>query len=201
MRAPGCPRVFAAERVASDLKSPQVIRFAPNGDMFVADSKADQIRVFRIADGSAKPSRAEIFATGLHQPYGIAFYPPGPDPRWIYVANSHSIVRFPYKNGDLQASGRSEVIVDYIPETHHWTRDITFSPDGTTLYLSIGSGSNVALDMFPSRRLRAGLKNGRRRSRSERRGTRSCGVPMFSPLIREERMSESSPLVCGTVQA
>lgn len=152
------PKGLVAQLVASGLKSPRVIRFAPNGDIFVADSKADQVRVFRVPDGKAEPSHAEIFAGGLHQPYGIAFYPPGPDPQWIYIANSHSVVRFPYKNGDLRASGMSEVIVDHIPETHHWTRDITFSPDGTTLYLSVGSGSNVALDMFPRPPIEGGLE-------------------------------------------
>jgi glucose/arabinose dehydrogenase len=145
---PKVPEGFAVEMVASGLKSPRVIRTAPNGDLFVADSKADEVHVFRMRDGSAKPTKEGGFATGLYQPYGIAFYPPGANPEWIYVANSHSVVRFPYKNGDMKARGKSELIIDNIPATHHWTRDIVFSPDGKTLYLSIGSGSNVALDMF-----------------------------------------------------
>jgi glucose/arabinose dehydrogenase len=145
---PKVPPGFSVEMVASGLKSPRVIRTAPNGDLFVADSRAHQVRVYRVRSGSAKPEQDSIFATGLYQPYGIAFHPPGPEPRWVYIANSHSVVRFPYKNGDLKASGEPETIVNNIPALHHWTRDIVFSPDGETLYLSVGSGSNVALDMF-----------------------------------------------------
>ena len=133
--------------VASGIDNPRVIRVAPNGDLFVADSKANQIRVYRLADGSAKPTSEAIFATGLHQPYGIAFYPPGDNPQWVYVANSDSVVRFPYKSGDLKASRRAGDDRRAHPGGHHWTRDIVFSPDGKTMFLSVGSGSNVALDM------------------------------------------------------
>ncbi len=77
-------------------------------DLFVADSKANQVRVYRLGEGSAEPGEEAIFATGLNQPYGIAFYPPGADPQWVYVANSDSVVRFAYKNGDLKASGEPE---------------------------------------------------------------------------------------------
>ena len=99
-----------------------------------------------------------IFALGLHQPYGIAFYPPGPNPEWIYVGNSYSVVRFPYRNGDLKASGEPETIVDHIPEAHHWTRDIVFSEDGSKLFLAVGSGSNIALDMSPAPWTEGGLE-------------------------------------------
>ena len=143
------PQGFKVEAVVSGLEGPRVIRFAPNGDMFVANSKADEVRVYRMNEGAAKPAQSEVFATGLHKPYGIAFYPPGPEPKWIYIANSNSVVRFAYKVGDLKASGEAQIIIDHIPEVHHWTRDIAFSPDGKTLYLSVGSGSNMALDMFP----------------------------------------------------
>lgn len=145
---PQLPPGFSSEMIASGLKSPRVIRVAPNGDLFVAESKANQVRVYRMGENGAKPENEEIFAADLYQPYGIAFYPLGPEPEWIYIANSHSVVRFAYKNGDLKATGKPEVIVDHIPALHHWTRDIVFSPDGKTLYLSVGSGSNVALDMF-----------------------------------------------------
>jgi glucose/arabinose dehydrogenase len=146
---PKVPEGFEVAAFATGIKSPRVIRFAPNGDMFVADSKAHQVRVYRLGEGGAKPVKSEIYASGLHQPYGIAFYPLGDDPKWIYIANSNSVLRYRYKNGDLKASGEAEVIIDHIPEAHHWTRDIVFSPDGKMLYLSVGSGSNVALDMFP----------------------------------------------------
>ncbi len=100
---------------------------------------------------SAKPAEKSVFATDLNQPYGIAFYPPGPNPTWVYVANADSIVRFPYKAGDLKASGAVEQVVSGVPANHHWSRDIVFTPDGKTMYLSVGSGSNVAEDVTTSR--------------------------------------------------
>lgn len=154
---PLVPEGFSADLVASGLNEPRVIRAAPNGDLFVAESGANQVRVYRFSGGKVKPAEASIFASGLHQPYGIAFYPPGPDPEWVYVANSDSVVRYPYKSGDLEATGKPETIVDRIPWTHHWTRDIAFTPDGGRLMLSVGSGSNVALDMFPMPLTKGGL--------------------------------------------
>ncbi|RWM70020.1 sorbosone dehydrogenase family protein [Mesorhizobium sp.] len=141
---PQLPPGFSAEMIASSIYNPRAVRVAPNGDLFVANSKADQIRIYRLAEGSAKPAEKSTYATKLTRPYGIAFYPPGNKPQWVYVANSDSIVRFPYQDGDLKASGEPETIVDNIPSSGHLTRDIAFSPDGKTLYLSVGSGSNVA---------------------------------------------------------
>jgi glucose/arabinose dehydrogenase len=146
---PRVPSGFSVEMVASGLAGPRAIRLAPNGDLFVADSASNKVRVLRVPDGSASAEKNEIFASGLYQPFGIAFYPLGPNPEWIYIANSDGVVRFPYKNGDMAASGNPEQIVKRIPWVHHWTRDIVFSPDGKQLLLSVGSGSNVALDMFP----------------------------------------------------
>jgi glucose/arabinose dehydrogenase len=144
---PKVPDGFSVDMIASGLAQPRVVRVAPNGDLFVADSKPGEIHLFRLSGGSAKPSENTVFASGLNKPYGIAFYPLGPDPQWVYVANTDSVVRFPYKNGDLQASGKAETIVDKIPWVHHWTRDLAFSLDGKQMFLSVGSGSNVALDM------------------------------------------------------
>jgi glucose/arabinose dehydrogenase len=144
--------------VTSGLAGPRVIRVAPNGDLFVADSTSNTVRVLRIPPGSAKPARNEVFATGLYQPFGIAFYPLGPNPEWVYIANSDSVVRYPYKNGDLTATGKPEKIVERIPWVHHWTRDIVFTPDGKRMLLSVRSGSNVALDMFPQPLIKGGLQ-------------------------------------------
>ncbi|MER9961211.1 sorbosone dehydrogenase family protein [Mesorhizobium sp. M0045] len=144
---PELPPGFSAEMIASGLYNPRVVRVAPNGDLFIANGHADQIRVYRLAEGRAKPIEKAIFAQGLNYPYGIAFYPPGGKPQWVYVANSDSIVRFPYRDGDLKASGKPEAIVAKIPSGGHSTRDIAFSLDGKTLFLSVGSDSNVAEDM------------------------------------------------------
>lgn len=146
---PQVPDGFSAELVTSDLHKPRAIRVAPNGDLFVADSMFGSVHVLRVPAGRAKPEKHAVFASGLQQPFGIAFYPLGPNPRWVYIANSDGVVRFRYKNGDLKATGRPERIIAGIPATHHWARDIVFSPDGNRLFFSVGSGSNVAQDMFP----------------------------------------------------
>ncbi|TGR36020.1 sorbosone dehydrogenase family protein, partial [Mesorhizobium sp. M1C.F.Ca.ET.195.01.1.1] len=95
----------------------------------------------------AKPAREAKFAHYLNQPYGIAFYPPGDKPQWVYVANTDSVVRFAYRDGDLKASDDPEIIVSGIPTGGHGTRDIALSPDGKTLYVSVGSETNVAEGM------------------------------------------------------
>ena len=140
---PTLPPGFSAELVASGLRNPRVVRVAPNGDIFVADSSTNQIRTYRLAATAGQPAQSEIFAKGLRAPYGIAFYPPE-KPEWVYVANTGSVVRFPYKPGDLEASGPPQAVIKDIPTGGHWTRDIAFSPDGKVLYLSVGSASNVA---------------------------------------------------------
>ena len=155
---PSAPKGFAVDLVASGLAGPCVIRVAPSGDLFVADSEANTIRVYRVASGSARLVKSEVYASGLNKPFGIAFYPLGPNPEWVYVANTDGVIRFPYKNGDLKASGKAEEIVEKIPSTHHWMRDIGFSPDGKRMFLSVGSGSNVAQDMFPEPQIEGGLK-------------------------------------------
>jgi glucose/arabinose dehydrogenase len=147
---PRLPDGFSAELVTtSGVHKPRVIRVAPNGDLFVADSMFDSVHVLRLPAGRAKPENEAVFASGLKQPFGIAFYPVGPNPRWVYIANTDGVVRFPYKNGDLQATGKAERVIEGIPSAHHYARDIVFSPDGSRLFLSVGSGSNIALDMFP----------------------------------------------------
>jgi glucose/arabinose dehydrogenase len=143
------PAGFKAELVASGFSGPRRMAVAPNGDIFVVDSAADEIVVLRMKDGQAKPVSQSTFASdGLDRPYGIAFYPQD-TPNWVYVGNEGSIVRFPYRDGDMKASGLAETVVDGIPSGGHWTRDIAFSPDGTTLYVAIGSASNVAQSVKP----------------------------------------------------
>jgi glucose/arabinose dehydrogenase len=155
---PRVPPGFLVEMVASGYAGPRAIRVAPNGDLFFADNASNSIHVLRVPSGTASPTKNEVFASGLTQPFGIAFYPLGPNPEWVYVANSDGVVRFPYKNGDLIATGKPEQIVGHIPWVHHWTRDIAFTPDSKRLLLSVGSGSNVALDMFPEPEVKGGLQ-------------------------------------------
>ena len=138
------PVGFKVKLLASGLNQPRLIRVAPNGDIFIAESGAGRIRVLRSSDGGDEVSRNEIFASGLRLPFGIAFYPSGNDPQWVYVANTNSVVRFHYRNGDLHADEKPEVIVPLLPHGGHWTRDIAFSLDDTKMFISVGSASNDA---------------------------------------------------------
>ncbi|WP_158814037.1 sorbosone dehydrogenase family protein [Methylocapsa sp. S129] len=147
---PKVPPGFTVSVFAKDLTQPRVVRIAPNGDIFVAESAAGRVRVLRAADSAAAVSRSEIFAASLNRPFGVAFYPPGPNPTYVYVATNTQVVRFPYRSGDLKASAPPEIIVPSLPGgPGHWTRDIVFSPDGKTMFVSVGSGSNVAEKMAP----------------------------------------------------
>lgn len=140
---PQVPPGFKVELYASDDNAPRLIRTAPNGDFFVAESQAGEIRVYRGINADGKPEQSETFATGLNRPFGINFYPPGPDPQWVYVGNTDSVVRFPYRNGDLKARGPAEHIADLPFGGGHWTRDIQFTADGKKMYVSVGSASNI----------------------------------------------------------
>jgi glucose/arabinose dehydrogenase len=146
--APQVPAGFKIELFAEGLSGPRIIRIAPNGDIFVAETRAGRIRVLRAADGAAKPAANEVFASGLHAPFGIAFFPNGDNPQWVYVANTDSVVRFPYQSGDLKASGAPETIVAKIPGGYgHSTRDVVFTPDNKRMLVSVGSASNDAEGM------------------------------------------------------
>ncbi|WP_242617938.1 PQQ-dependent sugar dehydrogenase [Edaphobacter modestus] len=134
---------FKVEQYATGLENPRLIRTAPNGDAFVAETAKGQIRVFRGITADGKPEMTSVFATGLNKPFGIAFYPQGPNPKWIYIGNLDSVVRFPYKNGDVKASAEPEHIADIPGGRGHTTRDVRFSLDGKKMWVSVGSGSNV----------------------------------------------------------
>jgi glucose/arabinose dehydrogenase len=137
-------------RAFAKLQGPRVVRVAPNGDIFVAETEAGQVSVLRAADGADKPALNQVFVDGVDRPFGIAFYPPGPDPKWIYVASPNAVVRYPYGNGDVKVRGPAQTIVAKLAaDTHgHTTRDLAFSADGRRLYISVGSGSNIA-DAMP----------------------------------------------------
>jgi len=180
--APLVPPGFEVSLFASGLDMPRTLRTAPNGDVFLAESGAGVIRVF-----TGRQSR--VFASGLTLPFGIGFWPPGPSPRFIYVAETNRIVRFLWPGG-----GPPEVIVPSLPEGGHWTRDLVFSPDGTRMFVSVGSSTNdmegvspdteqgraVVLSFTPdgqSRRIYAsGLRNCSAEAIQPHTGTLWCAV-------------------------
>ena len=145
---PQAPAGFKVELYAQGFTEPRLMRTAPNGDIFLADSHGDKIMVLRGVGPDGKAQKISTFASGLDLPFGIAFYPSGPNPQWLYVGNTKTVVRFPYKSGDLVATGKPETIVAELPGFAqlrgggHWTRDIVFTTDNRML-VSVGSASNI----------------------------------------------------------
>jgi glucose/arabinose dehydrogenase/cytochrome c5 len=155
---PKAPAGFRVDLYATNLNNPRTIRRAPNGDSFLAESEPGDIRVFRGITSDSKPQQVEVYATGLKRPYGLAFYPPGNDPKWLYVGDTDAVIRFPYQNGDLKARGPAEHIVDLPSGGGHWTRSVQFSPDGKRMFVSVGSASNVDdPDTHPAEKNRADI--------------------------------------------
>lgn len=140
---PMVPPGFQVELYASGLIAPRLLRTAPNGDVFAAQSEDGSIVVLRPGKPGA-PRTPATYIRGLNAPFGIAFYPPGPDPHFLYVGATDAVLRFPYRNGDLQVHGNPDIIVSGLPEGGHWTRDVAFSADGRRMYVSVGSRSNDA---------------------------------------------------------
>ncbi|WP_419804235.1 PQQ-dependent sugar dehydrogenase [Terriglobus sp.] len=154
---PSVPAGYKVELYSEgEWQNPRLARTAPNGDIFVADSKAGKIYVLRGVGPDGKAQQKEVFASveqfdnekGKTLPFGINFYP-AVNPKWVYVANTINVVKFPYKAGDLHSSGPAEIVVKELPGFAqlrgggHWTRDVVFSKDGTRMFVSVGSRSNV----------------------------------------------------------
>jgi glucose/arabinose dehydrogenase len=152
------PRVlpgFTVTAYASGLGRPRGMRTAPNGDLFIGDlgtykpggvglaANPSTGRILVMRAGAATGTPPDVFAEGLDRPFGIAFYPPGSNPRYVYIGTTTQIVRYPYHVGDVHASGPSETIVAGITDGVHWTRDVLFSRDGKTLFVAIGSSTNI----------------------------------------------------------
>ncbi len=148
---PRVPNGFkVTEWLTEGLENPRYLATAPNGDIFVTESKPGRIRVLRDTTGDGKPDLNEVFAQGLDKPFGLAFYP-AEDPEWLYVANTGEVVRFPYESGDTKSTADPETITAHSGGGHltgggHWTRDLCFSKDGAKLFVSVGSRTNVDED-------------------------------------------------------
>jgi glucose/arabinose dehydrogenase len=128
--------------VSEGLTNPRQIRVAPNGDYFVADTSTGDVKIFRGISAGGKPEQSSTYVSGLRSAFGINFYPPGPNPQWVYISTTTNVVRLAYKNGDLKATGMPETLISGLPTGGHSTRDIVFSKDGKSLFVAVGSGSN-----------------------------------------------------------
>lgn len=167
------PKAAAGMQVsafARDLQHPRWVYVLPNGDVLVAETNAphrpeegkgikgramthfmkkagaavpsaNRITLLRDADGDGVAELREVFLQGLTSPFGMALV--GSD---LYVANTDAIVRFPYVQGQtrITAAGIKITELPAGPRNHHWTKNLIASPDGSKLYVTTGSNSNVA---------------------------------------------------------
>ncbi len=165
-KTPVAPAGFTVTKFASNIKSPRNIYIAPNGDILVALSNSERsakekianaisgkakseqggesantILLFRDTNKDGKPDLQSAFITGLNQPYGVLIIGNA-----FYVANTDGVWKYPYKTGDTKITGEGTMILA-LPAggyNNHWTRNLIASADNTKIYVTVGSGSNVA---------------------------------------------------------
>jgi len=148
---PAVPKGFKVSVFAGETGKARLALRAPNGDIIVSEASKGQVSILRPGSGGEKAETASVFASGLSRPYGLALWPSGPNPKYLYVANVNSVVRYPYAVGDLKAKGEPETVVEKIADTGggHVTRTLAFSKDDKTMLLSVGSATNIASSIGP----------------------------------------------------
>ena len=130
------PQGFKVGLYAQGFSQPRFMALSPSGDVFLSDPRAGTVTILPDRDGNGQADRKVVYASGLNRPHGLAFHG-----GFLYVANTDGVVRFPYQPGDTKA-GTPQKVVDLPPEGGHWTRTVTFGPDGK-MYVSTGSTCNV----------------------------------------------------------
>ena len=143
------PQGFKIDVFTKDAEGPRTMRVAPNGDIFVTETKAGRIKILHPSADGASVASVATYAEGLTGPFGMQFYPAGKQPQWLYVTEVNRVLRYAYKVGDQKPSGQAEVVVPQLADTTqgHSTRDLAFSLDGKRMFVAVGSQSNVAEDM------------------------------------------------------
>lgn len=180
---PTVPSGTTVDAFARDLAHPRWLYVLPNGDVLVAETNAparpedstglrgwlfsrfqkkaggaapsaDRIMLLRDSDGDGRPETRTIFLTGLHSPFGMALVGDA-----LYVANTDAVVRFPYVSDatEIHAAPTAVAALPAGPRNHHWTKNLVASPDGTKLYVAIGSNSNAGEHGLEEERDRAAI--------------------------------------------
>jgi glucose/arabinose dehydrogenase len=134
------PAGFRVNVFASDFKEPRWLAVAPNGDVFVADSRPGKIFILRDPQHTGGAQQREEFASGLNGPYGILFRDD-----YVYVGDTDALLRFHYDPKTSKRTGEAERLLD-LPRGGHWTRSLAFSADGQHLFVAVGSESNVSIE-------------------------------------------------------
>ena len=145
---PRVPAGFEVSVFASGFDEPRWMAVAPNGDVFVANSGPGQVVVLHDRSHQGTAQSREVFADHLNLPFGIAFHDD-----YVYLANTNEILRFRYDRVTSKRIGEAEHILSLpgMGYNQHWTRSLAFSPDGKKLFVSIGSGANIAIESDPRR--------------------------------------------------
>lgn len=141
---PKAPEGFTVSKFADGLENPRWTYIAPNSDIFVVESgtraSKNQITLFRDADKDGKFETRSVFISGLNKPFGMLVLKD-----FFYIANTDGLYRYPYTNSPLKLHTQGTKILE-LPAggyNNHWTRNLLASKDGSKIYISVGSGSNV----------------------------------------------------------
>ncbi|MFD1601532.1 PQQ-dependent sugar dehydrogenase [Flavobacterium artemisiae] len=157
-KTPKAPEGFTVTKFADGFENPRWTYIAPNADIFVVESgtrsSKNQITILRDKDKDGKFETREVFITGLNKPFGMLVLKD-----FFYIANTDGLYRYPYKNNPLKLETKGEKILE-LPAggyNNHWTRNLLASPDGSKIYVSVGSGSNNAEHGVDKEVRRAGI--------------------------------------------
>jgi len=142
---PTVPQGFRVNIFAKDFKGPRWLTVAPNGDIFLADTGADEIIVLRDPKNSGGAQEREVFVNGMKRPFGIAFRE-----NYVYIGNMNELLRFRYDPKTSKRLGEREHLLD-LPSGGHNTRSLAFSADGKHLFIGVGSESNIDTGEDPRR--------------------------------------------------
>jgi glucose/arabinose dehydrogenase len=143
------PAGFTVTLWADVLDKPRWLALSPEGDVLVTETRKNRIRRLRDSNGDGKPDAATIFAdgsNGLAIPFGMAF-----TDSHFYLGNTDAVLRFAYRRGQERLEGHGEKITDLTAGGYgqHWTRNVRVSPDGTHLFVTVGSASNNDVEEPP----------------------------------------------------
>jgi len=138
---PTVPPGFHVNIFATAFRGPRFLLTAANGDIFLAETGAGKVIVLRDPQGTGGAQQQEVFADNLRRPFGLAFHDD-----YLYVGNTGEVVRFKFDKKTSKRLGEAEHIVDLPPGGGHFTRTLSFGPDGKTLYISVGSSGNIDIE-------------------------------------------------------
>ena len=140
---PHSPDEFSVSIFARGFKTPRWMAVAPNGDLFVADSAAGEVVVLPARNAPAERAKRRVFAGQLNLPFGIAFHD-----GYVYIAQTNRLVRFRFDPKTSDRLSGPETVLDLPGKGYHghWTRSVMFSPDGSRMFVSVGSETNVSVE-------------------------------------------------------